>query len=535
MRASKKAFSSATPTGDPDPTKVQTVNTSPAPTYALPPLVLNKNCNIGLPEAKAWIDAQSEEANAKIQQACAAAGAPDVFCPNSDQVAAICDGRAFINQGDVMIATESLTREGYEDIQDAQLYSAAKLQEMYKTKDNSVATKLGNDYISTKHMFWPVKGCKPGAAVGSESCRVRYGALPPWTPKNFKHKSYATNTDYVGYEVWGSVVAIDTCDGDEAQCPKGASASLQLAHVGGASAITTADPEVYAATDFVHVQISREVLETKFTAADRALLDQATIWAYGDESQGFEAGDFLVVAAMHVTTKEVDTWAFQSVWWSPMNDATTDCPLDQYDHCFGQSGAYAATATPGGSSPNQYSGLSAADITALDAQVGDHWRSHYVLTDSYGIRYELDGTKIDVANYFAGTPPTWATTGPSGDPLPLLPVSSNVYIEPVIHPLGTNCQNCHRRAGSPETSCDDYTQGCGRSNYQTAQCPDLLGDYGDPAKDPCMMTPWAWYDGSSNHCKADDKGGTLCDGDEAFPVLNTDLTWILADNHIQER
>ena len=93
-------------------------------------------------------------------------------------------------------------------------------------------------------------------------------------------------------------------------------------------------------------------------------LDQATIWAYGDDSNGFEAGDFLVVAAMHVVTKEVDTWAFQSVWWSPMNDTLADCPLDDYNHCFGQTGGYAAT-DPGSATPNQYSGLSAEQVGAL--------------------------------------------------------------------------------------------------------------------------------------------------------------------------
>jgi hypothetical protein len=118
---------------------------------------------------------------------------------------------------------------------------------------------------------------------------------------------------------------------------------------------------------------------------------------------------------------------------------------------------------------------------------------------------------------------------------PRLPVSANVYIEPVIHPLGTNCQNCHRRAGSPGASCDSgqYAGGCGRSNYQTAQCADLLGDYGYPESDACMTTPWAWHAAGANHCQA--TGGTLCNGNEAFPVLNTDWIWIIADGHLQPR
>ena len=101
--------------------------------------------------------------------------------------------------------------------------------------------------------------------------------------------------------------------------------------------------------------------------------------------------------------------------------------------------------------------------------------------------------------------------------------------------LGTNCQNCHRRAGYPGSSCaaNEYAGGCGRSNYQTAQCADLLGDYGGPDEDACMTTPWAWHTQAGNECKP--SNGTLCNGKEAFPVLDTDWIWIIADNHVQQR
>ena len=50
-----------------------------------------------------------------------------------------------------------------------------------------------------------------------------------------------------------------------------------------------------------------------------------------------------MVAAMHVNTKELPSWAFQSVWWSPMSDVLAECPLADVNHCFGQSAGYAAT------------------------------------------------------------------------------------------------------------------------------------------------------------------------------------------------
>ena len=341
----------------------------------------------------------------------------------------------------------------------------------------------------------------------------------------------------LGYERWTSVVAIDTCEAsaEAGPCTPGAKARLALQYVSGATAITTQDPPVYPARAFAHVQISEETLQNHFTATDRALLDQATIWAYGDESNGFEAGDFLVVAAMHVNTKELSSWAFQSVWWSPMNDTLADCPLTEFNHCFGQAGAYAAMAAPGSAKPNQYSGLSQEQLLAIDGRVGTTWRDHYLMTDSYGINRELDGTPVKVESYFEGKPPAWATQGPSGAKLELLPISANVYIEPVIHPLGTNCQNCHRRAGYPGAACgpDDYAGGCGRASYQTAQCADLLGDYGAPASDLCMTQPWAWHTEKGDECKP--TGGTLCNGKQAFPVLDTDWIWLIADGHVQQR
>jgi hypothetical protein len=48
-----------------------------------------------------------------------------------------------------------------------------------------------------------------------------------------------------------------------------------------------------------------------------------------------------------------------------------------------------------------------------------------------------------------------------------------------------------------------------------------------------MMAPWAWHGPSGNDCKA--VGGTLCNGKEALPVLNTDWVWIIADSHVQKR
>jgi hypothetical protein len=456
-----------------------------------------------------------------------------VVCPS---LSGICDGTVFANQDDVMIATESLSEQAWRAVQDNKIYSKSTLEDLYNKGDlykskHHVAGWFTDQFISTKHMYWPVKGCKPNTPIGEPGCRVRFGALPPWVPANFKQHSYATNSSYLGYETWGKVVAIDTCENN---CPSSNSASLKLDYVNNADTITTLNPDVYDANAFVHIQISEEVLNAVFTATDRALLDQAMIWAYGDESMGFEAGDFLVVAAMHVITKEIDSWAFQSVWWSPMNDSTVDCAITLYNNCFGQSDVYGALAS--------YSGLSQSEIADLDANVGQTWRNHYLLTDSYGINYEIDGNVTNADNYFTATPPIWTTQRPTGEPIKMLPVSMNVYIEPVIHPIGTNCQNCHRRAGAvkmPPVGAE-YARGVGRANYQNAQCPSLLGDYGLPANDACFTLPWAWNQSATwngtpeNRCSTHANNGTKCLGDQAYPIVNTDLSWFVADTHVQQ-
>lgn len=532
----------------PNPTQIQTVNTAdpetPIPTYLLPPLVIVKQCGVDENSANSLMktvhkwqltatSSKQEKALVKawtaVKLACSDNGVNNIICPSQG----ICDGNAFVNQGDVMIASESMTEQAWQAIQKNKLYhNGATLQKLYdkgdpKTAANQVANWIDNKFISTKHMYWPVKGCKPGGKASE--CKVRYGALPPWVPKKFSDKNFSTNASYLGYEKWEEVIAIDTCE--QINCYETERASLTLSGVINAEPIITENPDVYSIRKFSHLQVSAETLNTAFTATDRALLDQATIWAYGEASNGFEAGDFLVVIAMHITTKEIDTWGFQSVWWSPMNDELSDCPIDQYNHCYGQKAAYGAM--------SPYAGLNTATIATLDGHAGTTWRNNYLMIDSYGIRYEIDGEPTNIRHYFPDDVPKWTTQRPSGEQVDLLPVAMNVYIEPVIHPLGTNCQNCHRRAGisaqAPKKK--EYAKGVGRTNYQTAQCASLLADYGMPAQDSCMTAPWAWNDHinwdtpGKDHCI--ETNGTQCKNSKAYPIVNTDLSWFIADGHVQ--
>ena len=86
---------------------------------------------------------------------------------------------------------------------------------------------------------------------------------------------------------------------------------------------------------------------------------------------------------MHVNTKEIPSWTFQSVWWSD--------------------------------TPNK--GIYAKDRPALSKAKGP-W-AHYLLTDSYD---------VPVVNG-------------------LVAKAVNPYIEGVSHPVATSCRNCHVRSG----------------------------------------------------------------------------------------
>jgi hypothetical protein len=136
--------------------------------------------------------------------------------------------------------------------------------------------------------------------------------------------------------------------------------------------------------------------------------------SYWAYNQPLGPGDFLVTIAMHVNTREIPTWALQSAWWSDMAD----------------------------------SGYFAQDRPKLPQAKGP-W-DHYLLLDAYGIP---DKTHKD-----------------------RLPVATNPYIELVIHPVGTDCNNCHMRAGWPTGNL------AGTASYQNPDCPDSLAAL-NPASD----------------------------------------------------
>lgn len=336
------------------------------------------------------------------------ANTPDVNfdrTPNYPAPQGYGDGPTFVANGDVMIATESLSIEAYDAIRDpnAPLYQAEYLDALHgklvpSPSSPAQSIDLPTASIVTKHMYWPVMqdGVSP---------------LPVWDPEQFRDPNGfgGFTTAYSGYETWTKFVAIDPTGRSTGQTVKVTFQAHADLSKGTDLVPIDAEAAVHGIDEFYYKQITAEDW-AKFTDADRMIVNQASLWAFG---RPFRVNDYLVTIAMHVVTKEVPYWAFQTVWWS-----------DQ-----AASGPYSENR------PQMPSGTFGP------------W-DRYLMAVEYGVPVDA----------------------------PSLPVAMNPYIEPVIHPLATNCRNCHVRAGWPSTSntASNIPADMPRTSYQNQACRDLL-------------------------------------------------------------
>lgn len=325
---------------------------------------------------------------------------PDAICGSNT----ICDGGHVLFNGDIMIPTESLSQEAFNWIRDPKLtlYKQTSLNNFHTNGVHQLDAP--QRHIVTKHMFWPVK------ATG-------LSALPVW------HDDFdGKYTGYAGYEKWKELAAID---------PSGklVGKSLPVTYLYGVLQAdgktpwpsVTANAKVHGLEDFYYHQVSKADWDS-FDDADKAIIDAASYWAH---NQPFAPGDFLVTVAMHINTKEIQSWALQSVWW-------TDRP---------ETGEYAE------------------DRPKLPQAKGP-W-DHYLLTDAYGIPVKPGGNQ---------------------------PIAMNPYIELAIHPVATNCNTCHMRAGWPTGTT------AGKASYQNPDCPDTLATLtpNSACLKPLTLTDFQW-------------------------------------------
>lgn len=308
---------------------------------------------------------------------------PDVISGTGDD-AVIESGTFFVSNGDIMVPTESLSKEGFNAIRERELYLKKTLREAHELGQN---IDLPDRYVSTKHMYWPVKA---------------EGLTPlPWWNDNFPDSF----NGYVGYETWDSVVAIDPTGNKVGERVKVTYLHGILNNDKTPMKPKTATAEVVGLDRFYHHKVT-EADWAMFSEADKAILNAASYWLY---DAPFKPGDYVATVAMHVMTKEVPTWTLQSVWWSAAPEA----------------GPYARNRPD-------------------DLKATGPWRQ-YLLTEANTYKGNADGQ---------------------------LAKAVNPYIEGVIHPIRTNCRNCHVRAGYPGGG--DGKPADGTTGYSNANCPDLL-------------------------------------------------------------
>ncbi|SFK97390.1 hypothetical protein [Shimia haliotis] len=200
------------------------------------------------------------------------------------------DGAYFAFNGDIMVATESMSPAGFEAIVAGELYKKSTLDQMNR---DGKSVDFPAEAIFTKHMYWPVK------ADGLTAVPWYNGTQ--WDP---------SFTGYWGYELWESVVAIDPSNAQSGEAEVSFLYGVEE-NDGSPMDTRTVTAPIVPIEDLYHHQVT-EADWALFDEADKAILNAASFWLY---DKPFEPGDYLVTVAMHVFTKEVPTWTLQSVWW----------------------------------------------------------------------------------------------------------------------------------------------------------------------------------------------------------------------------
>lgn len=222
---------------------------------------------------------------------------PDGVTKAADGNYSVNDGDFFVNNGDILIAVESLSQAAFEDIRNRKLYLKSTLEAAQKAGEAMI--ELPTEYVSTKHMYWPVK------ADGLT-------ALPVWND-NFPD----FYTGYAGYELWNSVVAVDPGSKGEGEWTEVEYLYGVKTHEGAEIPPQRKMANVVSIDRFYHHKVTQEDWDM-FTEADKAIINASSHWLYDEP---FGVGDYLVTVASHVNTKEIDSWTLQSVWWSLTPDA----------------------------------------------------------------------------------------------------------------------------------------------------------------------------------------------------------------------
>jgi hypothetical protein len=327
---------------------------------------------------------------------------------------ALRDGPSFANNTDAMVAGVIYNPTAFNSIMNQKLDVKQTLQNAAPQPGGTSSVQLAPGSVVLKPMMWPVQ------ASG-------YTALPVWD------EGKTGSSGYVGFEnqkEWKRAVAVTPQ-------PQPGVTAVDATYLYGLTYHNLPfQPVTYKQAPVVPIDrfYAYRPNVASLDPCDKAILDQSAMAVY---NRGFQQGDFLILIAMHIMTKEQPNWTFQSVYWS-------DRP---------------------GVGPN------AANRPLIPAAKGP-WQN-YLMASTYGIPEASTG----------GRPPVWG-------------VHFNPYIELAAgHPVATNCMNCHMRgAFAPNMPSGSPT---GNATYLTTANTDDPGAIGilnqrNPIFKDLVMTDFQW-------------------------------------------
>ena len=190
------------------------------------------------------------------------------------------------NNSVIAFSHVAFNQEMYDFIRDNKYYQRSTLNQLI---DPALALKPIADPplkgVSLKFSWWPVSP-------------TGFTPVPVWD-FNPRFPGDAKNPP----DTWPRVVIVD---------PIGGQTPLSSVTLNGYS---HANPPVVSLKQFYSVQISTE--EAALANADFRI----NIAAKEVLGRPLQAGDYLVMTAMHIATREFDPWVFTTFWWSDMPDA----------------------------------------------------------------------------------------------------------------------------------------------------------------------------------------------------------------------
>jgi hypothetical protein len=209
-------------------------------------------------------------------------------------------GPALQAAGTAIMSEVLFNYANYKHVRTNRLHLADVLEQLRQTgtpdpriPGNRTVPAFPADAVSLKTVWWPV-------------AKIGLTPMPVWDPE-----ANPPNAQGNPPPKWARVVAIDPA---RANIPPGETTTISLAGT------THSNSRVVSLQAFHHVELDAQ---TAANAMANPRTRNAVRFVFGPE-RPLQAGDFVVFAGTHLTTKEIDDWVWATFWW---HDRPNDGPF----------------------------------------------------------------------------------------------------------------------------------------------------------------------------------------------------------------